>query len=83
MALATNSGRNDPTLVASNTTVTANQVTGGDITAGQVEQQLIGRIVNLPSATYTRTNFYIRQTRQYIPSRKLRVFVTSDGSSGS
>ena len=78
MALATNSGGNDPTLVAANTA--ANQVTVGDVTAGQVEQQVVtakftGRIVNLPTAIYTRTNFYIRQTQQYIPSRKLRVFI--------
>ena len=78
MALATNCGENDPQLVASNTAAT--QVTVGDVTAGQVEQQVVtvkptAGTVNLPIGRYNRTNFYIRQTRQYIPSRKLRVFI--------
>ena len=34
-----------------------------------------GETVNVPTGIYTSTNFYIRQTRQYIPSRQLRVFI--------
>ena len=82
MALTTNRGKNHPTLVASNTAST--QVTVGDATAGHVEQQVItvtstGETVHIPTDVYTRTNFYIEQTRQYIPSRKLHVFINFRG----
>ena len=78
MALATDQGRNDPILVTGD--MAATQVRVGDVTAGHVEQQVVtvkftGRIVNLPTAIYTRTNFYIIQTCQYIPSKKLYVFI--------
>ena len=78
MALTTNRGKSEPLLVDADTAAT--HVTVGDVTAGHVKQQMItvkstGKSINLPSAKYTRTNFYIRQTRQYIPSRKLRVFI--------
>ena len=79
MALATNREKNDSILVAADTAVT--QVTVGDVTAGHVEQQVVtvksigGKPVHISDAMYTRTNFYIRCTREYIPSRKLRVFV--------
>ena len=78
MALATNRGNSHPILVAVNTVAT--QVRVGDVTAGHVEQQVVtvkctGKTVHVPTDKYTKTNFYIRQSRQYIPSRKLRVFV--------
>ena len=78
MALATNSGRNDPTLVTGNTAAT--QVTVGDVTAGHIQQQMMtvkstGKTVNVPTDRYNRTNFYIIQTRQYIPSRELYIFI--------
>ena len=79
MALATNRERNDPILVTANTAAT--QVTVGDVTAGHVEQQVVTirstaeRTVYIPDEMYTSTNLYIRQTRPYIPSRKLRVFI--------
>ena len=79
MALVTNRGGNDPILVAANTAAT--QVRVGDVTAGQVEQQVVtvkstaAETVNGPFDNYARTNFYIRQSRLYMPSRKLRVFI--------
>ena len=78
MALATNRGGNDPTLVASNTAAT--QVRVGDVTARHVEQQVvearfIGKVTPVSDAMHDRTNFYIRKTRPYIPSRKLQVFI--------
>ena len=79
MALDTNRGKNNQILFATN--IAATQVTVGDVTAGQVEQHAVGTIkstdesANLPTANYTRTNFYIRQTCQYIPSRQLHVFI--------
>ena len=78
MALVTNHEKNDPQLFAANTA--AHQITVGDVTAGQVEQQVVtvkstGEAVHVSDARYARTNFYIRQTRKYIPSRKLRVFI--------
>ena len=85
MALTVNRGKTEPLLVTADTAAT--QVTVGDVTAGHVEQQVVtvkstGKTVNTPTARYTRTNFYIRQTQQYIPSRKLRVFINFRWFSG-
>ena len=78
MALATDQGRNDPILVAANTAAT--QVRVGDVTAGHIKQQVVtvkstGKKVNVPTAVHYRTNFYIIKTRQYIPLKKLYVFI--------
>ena len=78
MALTINRGKTEPLLVDANTVAT--QVTVGDITAGHVEQQVItvkstGKTVHIPTDIYARTNFYIRQSQQYVRSRKLRVFI--------
>ena len=78
MALTIGRGKTEPLLVDADTAAT--HVTVGDVAAGQVEQQMMtvnptGEIAFVPTFVYTNTNFYIRQSRQYIPSKKLRVFI--------
>jgi hypothetical protein len=78
MAVSTTQAKRDPLFVATNNTTQHASVE--DIQAGHIQQQQVtvtetGNTVSISDAMYSKTNFYIEQTRQYIPSKTLRVFI--------
>ena len=79
MAVSTTQAKGDPLFVATN--VTAQKASVGDIQAGHIQQQQVTvkatgeTVYDVPNAMYSKTNFYIEQTRRYIPSKTLRIFI--------
>ena len=79
MALETD-GERTPLLLAGN--ASREQVRVGDVEGEHTSCQTVsvqgrGKTISFrdSASIYDKTNFYIRQTRQYIPSRKLQVFL--------
>ena len=69
-------------IVAGNTSVQHVKVEGSK--AGHVQQQVVTvrdrtQIVHMNNSIYSYTNFFIRQTREYIPSRQLKEFTNFRG----
>ena len=67
----------DPLLEQGQTTVQAVQV--GEVQAARAAQERIqvrkfGKSVSLRDSIYSKTNFYIQQSRPYIPHKKLRTY---------
>ena len=67
----------DPHLEQGQTTVQAVQV--GEVQAARAAQERIqvrtfGKYVTLRDSIYSKTNFYIKQSRPYIPHKKLRTY---------
>ena len=70
-------GLSDPLLEQGQTTVQAVQV--GEVQAARAAQERIqvrkfGKSVSLRDSIYSKTNFYIQQSRPYIPHKKLRTY---------
>ena len=77
MAVVPRKGEEGVIFVAGN--VSAEKVTVGDVQAAHVEQQKVtvretGHTVYLRNEVYTKANFYIKVSRPYITSKKLRLF---------
>ena len=77
MALDINRRGEQTGLLAGN--MASRQVRIGDVEVGQAQYQTVniqskGQLVNVRDALHAETNFYIRQSRQYFPSHRLRTF---------
>ena len=77
MAVVPRKGEQGVIFVAGN--VSAEKVRVGDVEAARVEQQTVtvretGHTVFVRDEAYTKANFYIKESRPYIPSKKLRLF---------
>ena len=77
MAVVHRKGEEGVIFVAGN--VSAEKVRVGDVQGARVEQQTVtvrdtGHTVNVRNEVYTKTNFYIKESRPYISSKKLRLF---------
>ena len=77
MAVVPRKGDEGVIFVAGN--VSAEKVRVGDVQGARVEQQTVtvrdtGHTVQVRDDVYTRTNFYIKVSRPYITSKKLRLF---------
>ena len=69
-------------IVVGNASVQHVRVEGG--AAGHIQQQVVAvrdrtQIVQVNNSVYSYTNFFIRQTREYIPSRQLKEFTNFRG----